>query len=293
MNTNSHKAAALILSSLLCASSFAATPLQQEKEKMAGQGFALVRQATARLGPSSLVVHLYAKEGGGREYLRVFLVSKSKAKLVFLEPGFSKNIRLDPVHKNGLIPDLLRDGSRVLAYHETLPAVGQETLVLLRYSGGGLARLADLPYGRLEDLDAKGPPEVVSRSRPLGQFFQIECESFHSMAQSAFRTTVHAFREGRLVPVSKEFPRLYEDDIRALEAGLSSTDPRKTQDYGGFLGSALSLYFDYEELGKGKEGWGRFRALFEPHAGDSAVAKRCLGEMETELKTRLGIPPDW
>lgn len=284
---------ALLLSSLLSLPSAAAPPLSQEEQKMAGQGFSLVRKAAAKLGPSALVAHLYSKEGGGREYLKVYLVSKSRAKLLFLEPGFSKKLALDPIHKTGQIPDLMQDGSRVLAYHETLPAVGQETLVLLRYSGGALERLGDLPYGRLQDLDSKGPPEVVSRSRPLGQFFQLECESFHSMAQSAFRTEVRAFRGGEVVPVSKEFPRLYEDDIRALEAKLAATDPRKTQDYGGFLGSALSLYFDYEALGRGKEGWGRFRAMFEPHAGDSAAAKRCLSEMETELKTRLDIPSDW
>jgi len=282
-----------LLLPLICLSSFAATPLRQEEKKMADQGFRLIDKAAAKLGPSSLVAHLYAKEGGRREYLKVYLSSPSKARLLFLEPGFSKRLALDPVHEGGEIPDLMKDGSRVLAYHEALPAVGQETLVLLRYSGGRLARLADLPYGRFAELDGKAPPELVSRSRPLGRFFQIECETFHSMARSAFRTSVHALREGRLVPASGEFPRLYEDDIRALESRLSSADPRKTQDYGDFLGAALSLYFDYEALGRGKEGWGRFRSLFEPHAGDSAIAKRCLGEMEAALKTRLNIPPDW
>ncbi len=113
------------------------------------------------------------------------------------------------------------------------------------------------------------------------------------MAKSAFRTKVYSLRKGRLVADSRSFPELFEKSIAAHEEELARNDPRETGDYGSFLGSALSLYFDYAELGQGRRGWGRFRELFAPRRSDPRGVKRCLKEMESVLRERLEIPSDW
>ena len=117
--------------------------------------------------------------------------------------------------------------------------------------------------------------------------------TFHSLAKNAFRTRIYSFQRGGLIGVSSRFPRLFEERIAGHEQDIAANDPRVTGDYGGYLGSALSLYFDHAELGRGRRGWERFQALFAPKWTDPGKVKRCLGEMESVLRRRLDIPSDW
>lgn len=269
----------------------AADPMERELQRLTAMDNVPVKRISAKLGSVRLVA--LTTRAGGRDDLRVYRVDAERAKLIHLEPGFGKTLSFAAIHDAGGIPDLAGDGSRIVAYRVEFRGAGQEKLVLLRYAGGGIKRVAELPFGRFEDFDADGKPEIVSRSRPLGQWFQIECESFHSMADAAFRTTIHGWKGAELVSVSKRYPDFYREEIRRREAELAGVSPRGTEDYGGYLGSALSLYFDYAEIGQGQTGWKKFTALFPVRAIDPPPVKRCAREMEATLRERLGIPEGW
>lgn len=271
------------------------TPLARELGRQARRGYVPAEQAAAEIehGVSLVVVVFEKQRFGTKGKIGLYRVSRRGAKLIHTAPAFSREYELASILSGGKIPDLLGDGSRIIAYRMKRPNIDHESLIVLRYSEGKLSKLAGLPFGRFHDLDGDGRQEIVSAERPLGRWFQLECDSFHSMAKSAFRTKVYSFKKGRLVPDSKSFPDLFEERIAAHEAELARSSARETGDYGAYLGSALSLYFDHAELGRGRRGWERFRELFAPKWSDPRGVKRCLKKMESVLRRRLGIPDGW
>lgn len=271
---------ALLLLALLSA----AAPSAAGLEGLEAQGYRVLDKAAARGWTAVLV-----EDRSGRTSLRVY----RGRKLIHMDPGFGLRLELADIHADGTLPDLAGDGSRILAYVASFPRVGREELVILRISGATVERAGKLPFGGFEDVDGDGRLEVVSRSRPLGQWFIMDCESFHAMGQSAFRTSVHAFIDGELRLVSNRHRSYFEERIRARAGQLSRRDPRRETDYSGYLGDALSLYFDHAEIGRGREGWRRFRALFPTRRTDPPAVRRCMRRMEDSLREKLGVPPDW
>jgi hypothetical protein len=113
------------------------------------------------------------------------------------------------------------------------------------------------------------------------------------MAQEAQRSRIHAFKSGKLATVSQDYPAFYRSHMATLKTEMASNDYLRTRRYGDFLGSALSLYFDYEELGQKKEGWTNFRQTFQLPAYAPSNVTTCYNEINSTLRRKLQIPPDW
>ncbi len=284
--------AALALGAMRSASAATRIPINAELERLEGQGFHAAGGAKARVKQGELWAALF-KRDDGTQRLYVYLHDAKSVHTLHMELGGSSRIELDGIHSEGVLPDLEKDGARIIAYRVVLPALDQETLVILRYAKGTLEKTARVPGGRFQDLDGDGRPEVVGRERPLGALFTIGCQSFHTMAQSAWRVGVQALRGGTLVKASEEQRPFFERRIADTRRRLSAIDARATEDYGGFLGATLSVYFDYAAMGRGREGWREFRALYPVKASDPGPVKRCFQDMEAELRRRLAIPEDW
>ena len=272
-----------------------ADPIAPELAKIAASGYSVAERVSTRVGKELLVAVLCRKGEGQSYHLRAYRLAARKTSLILYEPAFGARMVLASIHAGGGIPDLLGDGSRVLAYESTLTQYSK--LVVLRYARGKVQRVTDLAFSHFEDIDGDGGLEIVEQSRPLGKFFQLECESFFTQAQAAFRTRIHSLTAGPdkavLRDVSASHPYFYERRIRDIGDRLAAVDLRKTRDYGGYLGPALSQYFDYAEIGRGKEGWAKFRERFTPRASDPAKVSQCLREMETTLRRELKIPEGW
>lgn len=265
---------------------------EAELKRIAQQGYRPEASAEAVLSQGILRATVFRK-GDGAQRLYVTLEAASQVKTLHLELGGAQKISLDAIHDDRKLPDVAQDGARVIAYHLTAPALDQESLVVLRWAGGRLDKTARLPGGRFVDADGDGKLEAVTRERPLGPLFTISCSSFHTMAQSAWRSDVYAWRNGKLAKASDRYRSFYDGRIAEARSRAAAIDARSTDDYGGFFGLTLSLYFDYAASGRSREGWSEFRKLYPVRASDPGPVKKCLAQMETEVKRRLNIPDGW
>ncbi|MBI3300127.1 MAG: hypothetical protein HYZ75_18325 [Elusimicrobia bacterium] len=270
----------------------ASGPIDVEMARLAAQGFRPSGGATARTRKGEVWAAMLRREDGTQR-LYLYIHDSRKVKTLHMELGGSQKLELDSIHDGGDLPDLEGDGGRIVALRTIMPGLDQETLVVLRVINGGVEKLGRVSGGRFKDIDGDGRLEIVGRERPLGALFSMSCRSFHTMAQAAWRTTVHILERGKLVKASERFTPFYDKRIAAERRELSGIDARATDDYGGFLGLTLSLYFDYEQSGRSRQGWGEFRRLFPVKDSDPAPVKRCMQQMEGVIKDKLDIPADW
>lgn len=275
---------------LWAAPAWAGKAYDAELARVAAQGYRPEASAEAKVPQGTLRAAVFRKEGGAQR-LYVTLESKAGLKTLHMELAGAQSIELDALHEGGTLPEA--GGGRVVAYRLLAPALGQETLVVLRWAGGRLEKTARLPGGRFVDVDGDGAREVLTRERPLGPLFTISCQSFHTMAQAAWRSDVYEWRGGRLEKASERHRAFYDRRIAETRGRAAAVDARATDDYGGFLGLTLSVYFDYAASGRAREGWGEFKKLYPVRASDPGPVKKCLQQMESELKSRLSIPEDW
>ena len=119
------------------------------------------------------------------------------------------------------------------------------------------------------------------------------CEDFGTISRTAFKTTLHAARGGEFADVSGKHPHYYEAEIARKEKALDGLRGSLEKNAGEYLGLALSTYYDYETLGRAREGWTRLRGLFKiPPLAPPAV-KTCMASMEKNLRAKLSIPTAW
>ncbi len=272
-----------------------ADPLDQEFRRLSNKGWQPSEKAYARVRGGKLVTVIFKKGGGSRssERLYVYLVGKKDFRTLHMYPGSSMDLSLAEVHREGRIFDLAGDNSRIFAYHTIFPGIGQEKLRVYRYARGKLRHLADFDGGRFQNIDGDKSWEIVAQDRPLGKYFMMNCKSFHTMAQEAFRTRVYGWRDKRLVNVSREYSDYFNSRIEEVRNEVGGIDARSTKNYGRFLSLTLRLYFDHAQIGKAKQGWGEFRSLYPVKRSDPKPVKQCLKNMETEIRDRLNIPADW
>lgn len=277
--------AAVLASAALAA---APDPLAAPLADSAAQGWTL-RDRVDREGKPPISVVVLGREGGSR--LEVYARLKDRAYMVWTHPGDTERLDLDSGPVGRGMPELLGDGSRVIAYRATIPALRATNLHLLAVRGIKVTPAGAFPEGRF--LFAGGKTLVVSRELPLGRFLSVGCEDFGTISQSAFKSVIHAPRKGRWVDVSSSYPQLYAEEIARKEAALERMKGDLQKHAGEYLGLALSIYYDYAARGERRKGWERQGEFFQVPALAPPSVRACFAAMRADLRERLDIPADW
>lgn len=255
------------------------------------KGFSVKERVSGTNGALSASAVIYTPAAGVGDRLELSVVVKKKAYLGYTHPSSAERLEFDP-SPAGRFADMFHDGSTALAYRATRVSLGATELNVLRWKRFKIRRVAAFPEGRFIRL--KDGAVVAARTLPLGRFLSMGCEEFTTLTRTAFKTTLHAPRtQGVFEDVSSAHPDYYEDEIVRKEKALARLKGEIGKNAAEYLGLAISTYYDYDTLGRGKAGWTRLREFFKIPALAPASVKACMASMEENLRAKLGIPADW
>lgn len=277
---------------LLLAVAACAAPLDAPIAKRAAGGWIVRDKIVRQTKPFPLAAVVYGRKDGARgNALEVYVLLNGRAYVAFAHPGSSENLDLDggPVGRG--LPDLLGDGSRVVAYRSTIPVLRATTLHILAVRKLKIEEAGRFAEGRFIEIDGK--VLIAARELPLGRILTVDCEDFGTLSSNAFKTTLHAPRGGRFVDVSASYPGFYDAEIArktAILAGMKGDLPKNSGEY---LGLALSLYYDYAARGKARYAWEHQGELYPLLASAPGKARACVDVIRADLRKRLAIPADW
>lgn len=285
----------MILALALLAASWAAAqpvdPSAAVDAAWAAKGYTARERADGKSGDLSAFAVIYTPEAGGGDRLEVHVAVHGKAYLGFTHPSTVERLELDPSSPAGRFADMFHDGSLTLAYRSTRASIGASELNVLRWKRFKIERVAVFPEGRFVRL-ASGAV-VASRELPLGRYLSMGCEDFGTISRSAFKTTLHAPRDGGFVDASSEHPEYYRSEIERKEKVMARLKGELEKNAGEYLGLAISTYYDYEALGRAREGWTRLREFFKIPALAPAAVRTCMSAMEKDLRGKLKITAAW
>ncbi len=270
----------------------AAAPLDAPIAARAADGWVVRDQVVRETKPFPLAAVVYGrKDGTGGSALEVYGLLKGRAYLLSMHPGSAEKLDLDSGPVGRGLPDLLGDGSRVVAYRSTIPTLDATTLHILAVRGLKATAAGRFAEGKFASIEGK--IVVVARELPLGRNLAVDCEDFGSLSHNAFKTTLHAPRGGRFVDVSAQYPGFYDAEIARKTGILTRMKGELPKNSGEYLGLALSLYFDYAARGQARVAWDRQSELYPPYVTMPGRARTCLNVIKTDLRKRLAIPADW
>jgi hypothetical protein len=281
-------ALALLAASLAAAE--AVSPFAAIDAAWLNKGYNARERVSGADGDLSASAVIYSPAEGGADRLEVHVVAKRKAYLGFTHPSTVERLEFDP-SPAGRVADMFHDGSRTLAYRATRVALGATELNILRWKKFRIERIATFPEGRFLRLESG--PVVAARELPLGRYLSMGCEDFGTISRTAFKTTLHAPRDGGFKDVSSKNPEYYKAEIARKEAAMARLKDELEKNAGEYLGLALSTYYDYAALGRAREGWTRLREFFTIPALAPASVKTCMAAMEKDLRGKLDIPAAW
>ena len=224
--------------------------------------------------------------------VKIYATLKGKPYVVFFHPGAAETPRLEESLTQKRFPDFFKDGSRALVYRMVNTPLGRSTLFVARYQKGRFARAGAFPEGRLVDLDEDGRWEIVTESSPLGRALTVACPRFSTTVMAAAKTDIMSWRGGKFVSVAARFPKFFEQRISDGQAKLSAIGPSNLDLSGEYVGRALTLYYDYAALGRGRAGWSELSSLVAPKSSLPGVAD-CAAQIKADLRAKLSIPADW
>jgi len=288
------RAAALLLLAALCAPAAAAPapdPLDAKAAEWAAKGFTLKDRVVKKDGGIVLAAAVYAKPDGSGDRLEAYVVLKGKVYLGYSHPAQTEWLELDGTRSGRSFDDLLKDGSRVIAYRSTIRAINSTSLNVLRFKKFKFERVAEFPDGRF--VETGGAPAIVARELPLGRFLAVGCEDFGTTSQSAFRTRVYTPAKGRFADASSKNPEFFAAEIARKEAAIGRLKGDLQKNAGEYLGLTLSLYYDYAARGEARKGWERQKEFFKMPGFAPPAVKTCFESMRKDLRARLEIPADW
>lgn len=274
----------------LAAANEAVSPFAAIDAAWLAKGYNARARVSGADGDLSASAAIYTPAEGGGDRLEVHVVAKGKAYLGFTHPSTVERLEFDP-SPAGRFADMFGDGSLTLAYRATRASLGATELNILRWRRFKIERIATFPEGRFLRLETG--PVVASRDLPLGRYLAMGCEDFGTISRTAFRTVLHAPRDGKFTDVSSKHPELYRSEIERKEKAMARLKDDLEKNAGEYLGLAISTYYDYAALGRGREGWTRLREFFKIPAMAPASVKTCMSSMEKDLRGKLGIPAAW
>ncbi|MBI2385451.1 MAG: hypothetical protein HYV14_05485 [Elusimicrobia bacterium] len=284
----------MILALVLAAASFAAaeavSPFAAVDAAWLSKGYNARERVSGVNGDLSASAAIYTPAAGGGDRLEVHVVAKGKAYLGFTHPSTVERLEFDP-SPAGRFADMFRDGSLTVAYRATRTSLGATELNVLRWRRFRIERIATFPEGRFLRLDSG--PVVAARELPLGRYLSMGCEDFGTISRTAFKTTLHAPRDGGFQDVSAKNPGFYAAEIARKEKALGRLKVELEKNAGEYLGLAISAYYDYAALGRRREGWTRLREFFKIPALAPPSVTTCMTSMEKDLRDRLEIPAAW
>ncbi len=282
----------LVLALLLAAAAASAEtgPLDAADASWSAKGFSVKDRVEGKNGDLSAIATIYSPTAGGGDRLEVYVVAKGKAYLGFTHPSTVERLEFDP-SPAGRFADMFHDGSLAFAYRATRASLGATELDVVRWKRFKIENVGAFPEGRFLRLERGAV--VAVRSLPLGRYLSMGCEDFGTISRSAFKTTLQAPREGGFVNASAENPEFFKSEISRKEKAMAGLKAELEKNAGEYLGLAISTYYDYAQLGRGREGWSRLREFFKiPPLAPPAV-KTCMASMEKDLRGKLKIPATW
>lgn len=279
----------LVLAATIAAGE-ALSPMAAVDAAWLAKGFHSRAQVSGRDADLSATAAIYTPAEGGGDRLEVYVVARGKAYLGFTHPATVERLEFDP-SPAGRFGDLFGDGSLTLAYRATRVALGATELNILRWRKFKIERVAVFPEGRFLLLDTG--PVVASRELPLGRYLSMGCEGFGTISRTAFKTVLSAPAAGGFKDVSSEHPGHYRAEIARKEKALERLKADLEKHAGEYLGLAISTYYDYAALGRGREGWTRLREFFTIPPLAPASVRTCMSSMEKDLRGKLAIPGAW
>ncbi len=279
---------ALVLAAV--AAGEAVGPMAAVDASWLAKGYRSRAQVSARNADLTGTAAIYTPVEGGGDRLEVHVVARGKAYLGFTHPSTVERLEFDP-SPAGRFGDLFGDGSLTVAYRATRAALGATELNILRWEKFKIERVAVFPEGRFLLLETG--PVVASRELPLGRYLSMGCEGFGTISRTAFKTVLSAPAAGGFKDVSSKHPEHYRSEIARKEAALARLKEDLEKHAGEYLGLAISTYYDYAAVGRGREGWTRLREFFKIPALAPASVRTCMSSMEKDLRGKLGVPAAW
>lgn len=265
-------------------------PMDSADAAWSSKGFSVKERVEGKNGELSAVATIYSPSAGGGDRLEVYVVTKGKAYLGFSHPSTVERLEFDP-SPAGRFADMFHDGSLTVAYRATRASLAATELNVLRWKRFKIESVGAFPEGRFLRLERGAV--VAVRSLPLGRYLSMGCEDFGTISRSAFKTTLQAPRDGGFVNASADNPEFFKSEIARKEKAMAGLKPELQKNAGEYLGLAISTYYDYAQLGRGREGWSRLREFFTiPPLAPPAV-KTCMASMEKDLRGKLKIPASW
>lgn len=281
-------AAALLLAAIAAA---ATDPLDQKASEWKAHGFEVKERISHPVGKLLVAAAVYENGDASENHFEAYVVLHGKAYLGYSHPTQTERLEIEADATGRGFQDLMKDGSRVIAYRATIRALNASSLYILSYKRFKFRIVGRYPEGRFVSND--GDPLLISRELPLGRFLFAGCENFGTVSQTAFRTRLYAPAKGRFAEVSGKHSVFFDAEIARKEAALAVLRGDLGKNAGEYLGLALSLYYDYAAVGEPRKGWERQKDLFSAPGHAPPAVKACFSSLREGLRVQLGIPSDW
>lgn len=278
---------ALLLLLLAAAPAARAETLDAVEAKWLAKGFPVKERVSGENDELKASAVIYSPAEGGGDRFELYVIVKDKAYLGFSHPSTVERLDFDP-SPAGRFADMFHDGSLTVSYRSTRASLGATMLNVLRWKKFKIERVGTFPEGRFIRLESGAV--VAARDLPLGRYLTMGCEDFGTISRSAFKTTLHAPVDGKFLDVTADHPEYYKAEIARKEAAMARLKAELEKNAGEYLGLAISTYYDYRALGRGRDGWAKLREFFKIPALAPSSVKTCMAAMEKDLRGKLQIP---
>ena len=208
--------------------------------------------------------------------VKIYATLKGKPYVVFFHPGAAETPRLEESLTQKRFPDFFKDGSRALVYRMVNTPLGRSTPFVARYQRafralGFEGRLVFDEDGRWESSPAPwAGVDGGCRAQPPSW----------------------PPRKPTYELSSSPWPLAFPNSSRRISDGQAKSRLSARRIWTSGVRGALTLYYDYAALGRGRAGWSELSSLVAPKSSLPGVAD-CAAQIKADLRAKLSIPADW